>query len=276
MRRRIIVSVLTVSVILNFMLLVACGGTADVATPTPLAAATAGAAQAKAQHWTYEGEEGPADWGKLDAAYALCSTGKQQSPIDLANPVNNDLADISFNYQPASFRLVNNGHTIQANLLKEGDGITLDGVEYKLAQFHFHAPSEHTLNSKHFPLELHFVHKSAEGKLAVVGVLLSEGKHNTALEAVWDNLPGLHDEGSVDLNKPLDVATMLPADHRTYRYDGSLTTPPCSEGVRWNVIAAPVEMDAAQLKTFTDIFANNSRPLQPLNSRPLVEDTVSR
>lgn len=201
------------------------------------------AATAQSAHWTYEGEEGPEHWGEISADYAACGSGKEQSPIDLAGFGEEDLANITFNYQPSKVNILNNGHTIQVNY-DEGSSIDLDGMTYKLAQFHVHAPSEHSVEGKLADAELHLVHKSDDGKLAVVGVLINKGAENAAFKDVWANLPA--DKADVmTVAGTVMAADMLPTVQTTYRYAGSLTTPPCSEGVAWNVMTTPIEMSEA-------------------------------
>ncbi|MFH1523468.1 MAG: carbonic anhydrase family protein [Chloroflexota bacterium] len=239
--------------------LIGLSACSPAATPTPAPV-----------HWTYEGEEGPAHWGDLSPDYAVCSTGKSQSPIDISNPVPQDVANIVFHYQPSKVNIFNNGHTIQVNY-DAGSYLELDGIRYDLLQFHFHAPSEHVINGKLADAEMHLVHKSADGSLAVVGVLINVGADNPAFKTTWDNLPteiGPVQQLSVELN----AADMLPVVQETYSYSGSLTTPPCTEGVKWNVMVEPIEISEAQLATFTHIFEGNNRPVQPLDGRTLIED----
>jgi carbonic anhydrase len=177
-----------------------------------------------------------------------------------------------FHYQPSKVNIINNGHTIQVNY-DPGSYIEIDGVRYDLQQFHFHAPSEHTINGKLAEAELHLVHKSADGKLAVVGILIEVGAENPAFKSTWDNLPVA--KGPVQqLSMEVNAAAMLPAVQETYRYEGSLTTPPCTEGVKWNVMVEPIEMSEAQLAAFTHIFEGNNRPVQPLEGRTLIEDNT--
>jgi len=224
-------------------------------------------------HWTYEGKEGPEHWGKLDEAYAACGAGKSQSPIDVSNPAEKDLGNIAFHYQPSEVNILNNGHTAQVNY-DAGSYIELDGVRYDVAQFHYHAPSEHALNGKLFAAELHIVHKSAEGRLAVVGILLEEGAQNDAYQPFIDNLPkqesDVHDAGVT-----IDAMDLLPAVQTSFRYNGSLTTPPCSEGVNWLLMTTPVELSSDQIHALASLFEEgNNRPVQPLNERPLLEDST--
>jgi len=226
---------------------------------------------AEPPHWTYEGEEGPEHWGALDESFAVCGTGKSQSPIDVSTTNAEDLANISFHYQPSEVNILNNGHTVQVNY-DAGSNIELDGVRYDVVQFHYHAPSEHALNGKLFPAELHIVHKSADGTLAVVGILLEEGGQNKAFQPFVDNLPTEKSDVK-DAGVKINATELLPAVQTTYRYSGSLTTPPCSEGVHWNLMTTPVEISSEQLNALETLFEEgNNRPVQPLNDRPLVED----
>ncbi len=224
-------------------------------------------------HWTYEGEEGPEHWGELDDAYAVCSAGKSQSPVDISATSEQDLTNIVFHYQPSEVNILNNGHTVQVNY-DAGSYIELDGVRYDVLQFHYHAPSEHAVDGKLFPAELHIVHKNADGGLAVVGILLDEGAQNNAYQPFIDNLPTQKSEAH-DAGVPINAADLLPAVQTTFRYSGSLTTPPCTEGVNWLLMTTPVELSADQIHALTSIFEEgNNRPIQPLNDRPLAEDNT--
>ena len=223
-------------------------------------------------HWTYEGEEGPAHWGELDPAYEMCRKGKSQSPIDISSPSVQDFVNIVFHYQPSEVNILNNGHTVQVNY-DPGSYIKLDGVRYDVAQFHYHAPSEHEVSGKLFAAELHIVHKSADGKLAVVGLLLQEGSANAALDPFIDNLPTEKSEVK-DVGVKINIMEFLPSVQTTYRYSGSLTTPPCSEGVSWLVMTTPVELESAQLRKLESLFEANNRPVQPLNDRFVTEDNT--
>jgi carbonic anhydrase len=224
-------------------------------------------------HWTYEGEEGPAHWGELDPSYAACGTGKKQSPIDVTSPKMEDLANIAFHYQPSEVNILNNGHTAQVNY-DSGSYIELDGARYDVAQFHFHAPSEHSIDGKLFAAEIHIVHKNADGKLAVVGILLEDGVQNDAFRPFVGNLPEQKSDVK-DAGVKINAADLLPAEQTTYRYTGSLTTPPCTEGVNWLVMTTPVELSVGQLHALESLFeGGNNRPLQALNDRTLTEDST--
>lgn len=227
-------------------------------------------------HWSYEGEAGPENWGQLDEAYQLCALGTEQSPIDLveASFTQENIEDIAFAYQPSPLVITNNGHTIQVSYdSSTGSDVTLDGEAYELLQFHFHTPSEHALQGDLLGAELHFVHRriGTEGDLAVVGVLLKEGAENAVLARVLDNAP--KEEGETKtFTEMVNAGELLPESGATYRYPGSLTTPPCSQGVKWNVLAEPVELSAEQVDTLFSIIGTSNRPLQPLGDRTLLED----
>ena len=223
-------------------------------------------------HWTYEGEEGPAHWGEIDPTYATCGTGASQSPIDISAPSEKDLANIVFHYQPSEVNILNNGHTVQVNY-DEGSYIELDGIRYNVAQFHYHAPSEHAIDGKLFAAEIHIVHKDAKGQLAVVGIMLEEGAENAAFAPFISNLPTEKTDVK-DAGVKINAADFLPAVQTTFRYSGSLTTPPCTEGVHWLVMTTPVELSTAQLSALDALFDDNNRPLQNLNGRPLAEDST--
>ena len=231
--------------------------------------------------WHYEGAEGPAHWGTLSPEFAACGQGRRQSPIDItrATPV----AAVRTAFPPAELRIahhehvadgINNGHTIQINY-PDAATLMVGGVAYQLTQYHFHSPSEHTVGGKRFPMEMHLVHKSADGTLAVVGVLIAEGAHNSAFDPVWAHLP---QQVGVETHYPamnVDVDALLPAIRTSYRYDGSLTTPPCSEGVSWIVMTTPIELSREQVAAFTHLITGNSRPVQELNGRPILSDAVA-
>ena len=226
----------------------------------------------EAPHWTYEGEEGPEHWGEIDPAYAVCGTGASQSPIDISTPAEKDLSNISFHYQPSDMSILNNGHTVQVNY-DAGSYIELDGTRYDVAQFHYHAPSEHSVDGRSFAAEIHIVHKNAEGKLAVVGILLEEGAENTAFDPFVNNLPAEKSDAK-DTGIKINASDLLPVVQTTFRYSGSLTTPPCSEGVSWLVMTTPVEISAAQLEKLAGLFEGNNRPVQELNNRTPLEDST--
>lgn len=232
-----------------------------------LASSLAFASGAGKPHWGYEGHEGPAHWGDLAAEYATCKTGKSQSPINITSAKPASLADIRFNYQPTVLDVVNNGHTIQVNYAP-GSSIDVGGKQYKLLQFHFHSPSEHTVDGKPYDMVAHLVHQADDGQLGVIGVLIKKGKTNPLIDAVWSYLPkhaGEHKQAETQIN----VADLLPTNHSYYNYSGSLTTPPCSEGVNWMVLQTAVEVSAEQVAAFTNLFSKSVRPVQPVHGRTI-------
>jgi carbonic anhydrase len=221
---------------------------------------------AAAPHWTYEGEEGPAHWGAL-AGNALCGSGVQQSPIDIVKWTQfAPLAGLTFAYAAAPATIKDNGHTVQVDLADATNKLTIAGKDYALLQFHFHAHSEHTIAGVSFPLEMHLVHRAADGELAVVGVLFKMGAANAALAEVFDKMAAAT-ETPVALGAQPDPTALLPANRNGWAYQGSLTTPPCSESVRWHVYSTPVEASAAQMAKFTSRHAISFRPVQGLKGR---------
>jgi carbonic anhydrase len=225
-----------------------------------------------AAHWSYAGAEGPEHWGDLSPDYAACKAGRMQSPINIAAGATGLSAAASGNdytYQAAPLSILHNGHTVQLNYAP-GSSMSVQGEKYDLLQFHFHAPSEHTVDGKPYPMEAHFVHKDSHGGLAVVGVLIEEGAANAALAEAWTHLPAHETPEQMIADVSVNASAVLPADGRYHHYKGSLTTPPCSEGVRWFVLAEPISMSAAQIKKFEDAAGPNARPVQPLNARLLI------
>lgn len=240
-------------------------------SPLVLAAALAVLpALAPAQHWSYEGEAAPANWGKLDPKFVMCALGKNQSPIDLAGFVEADLKPLTLSYSAGASEILNNGHTVQVNYAP-GSSLTVDGRSFELKQFHFHSPSENKINGKQFPLEGHLVHADKDGNLAVVAVMFAEGADNPLLAKLWEKMPGKKGDKSA-LASGLSVAQLLPANKDYYRYSGSLTTPPCSEGVRWLVVKAPSSASKAQIEKFSKaVGVANNRPIQGLNARAVLQ-----
>jgi carbonic anhydrase len=224
-----------------------------------------------AAHWSYDGAEGPAAWAALTADYARCADGSAQSPIAVDHPEDRPLPDLRFDYRTARVAIEDTGHTEQVNV-DPGSSIVLDGVAYRLVQFHYHAPSEHTVDGRSFPAEFHFVHKADGGALAVVGLLVAEGRDNPAWDPILEHLPNRAD-GPVTV-EALDLKALFPGDLATTRYEGSLTTPPCSEGVHWNLLSGIIELSDAQLSLLTSHYDHNNRPVQPRKGRPVVHDST--
>ena len=227
-------------------------------------------APAFAQHWGYSGEAGPENWGKLDAKYVMCALGRNQSPIDLKDFVEADLQSMKQDYKAGAAEVINNGHTVQVNYAP-GSTLTVSGRTFELKQFHFHAPSENRIGGKQFPMEAHLVHADKDGNLAVVAVMFEEGAANPLLNNVWKAMPAKAG-GKAALPAGLSATGLLPSSTDYYRFNGSLTTPPCSEGVWWLVVKKPATVSKAQVDQFSKTlgFANN-RPVQPANARPVLQ-----
>ena len=246
----------------NVVITVACVGLFMTAT------AIAGGHGA---HWGYSGHEGPAFWGDLSHDYAVCKSGRNQAPINISNLTEAELSPIVFQYKSVPLSIVNNGHTVQVNYAA-GSSITVDGHTYNLLQFHFHTPSENTVGGHSFPMEAHLVHGDDAGNLAVVGVLFEKGVENPFIASVWAHMPAKVGEKKELEDIYLNVEGLLPTDRSYYRFNASLTTPPCSEGVRWMVLKNPVPVAAAQTKEFNTLMGgDNNRPVQPVNARPLLQ-----
>ncbi|MDL2355329.1 MAG: carbonic anhydrase family protein [Pseudomonadota bacterium] len=242
------------------------------ARPKPVpggAAAAAPALPRHSEHWSYDGETGPANWGKINADWAKCGTGTRQSPIDLRDGMRVDLEQIVFAYQPTGFNVVDNGHTVQV-AVGMGNFITVQNRSYELVQFHFHRPSEERINGKGTEMVVHLVHKDSEGRLAVVAVLLERGAQNSMIQAVWNNLP-LEKNDTVTASVALDPNQILPAKRDYFTFMGSLTTPPCSEGVLWLVMKQPMQASPAQMALFSRLYPLNARPTQPGGGRVIKE-----
>lgn len=224
---------------------------------------------ANGTHWEYSGEAGPESWAKLTPEYGACS-GRNQSPVDLTGMVNAKLTPLTLSYNKQSAEILNNGHTVQINVAA-GNSIKIDGAQFDLKQFHFHAPSENLIKGKSYPPEAHLVHADKDGNLAVVAVMLEEGKANKLLAQVWQQMPAKTGD-KVALNDKVTAMGLLPAKHDYYRFNGSLTTPPCSEGVRWLVMKKPMSASKEQIAAFARVLTHpNNRPVQALNARTVME-----
>lgn len=221
-------------------------------------------------HWMYEGKSGPDNWGELSNEFITCKTGKFQSPIDIVHPFSAELPPLELNFNTVAEKLVNNGHTLQVTANDE-DEFRLDDQNFILRQYHFHTPSENRINGKSFPLEAHFVHASKEGDIAVLAVMFEVGPENSALTPLLTRLPKEKNH-EVSIDKRFDLRPLFPADLHYYRFSGSLTTPPCTEGLRWIVMKNTVTLSKEQLEMFKQALGHsNNRPLQPLNGRVIVQ-----
>jgi carbonic anhydrase len=221
--------------------------------------------------WSYEGTTGPQHWASLKPEFAACAAGKRQSPIDIQDGARLELEPIKFDYRPSPLRIVDNGHTVQINYA-EGSSISISGVRYDLRGFHFHKPAEERVNGKLYDMVAHLVHQSAEGRLAVIAVLMeSGGTQNDFLSGLWPYLPLESGREIAVPDVTIDVMTLLPESHAYYTYMGSLSTPPCSEGVLWLVMKTPVTISAGQVAVFGKLYKMNARPVQAGNGRLIKE-----
>lgn len=222
-------------------------------------------------HWAYSGATGPSHWASLEHEYATCGKGRGQSPIDIekSRVRGQKLAPLVFNYKPSPLRIIDNGHTIQVNVA-EGSTLRVGADRYTLVQFHFHHPSEEEVDGKRFAMVAHLVHRDSQGHLAVVAVPLQSGVANPAVATLWRNLPRREGHESAPAGVAIDAAGLLPASHAYYGFDGSLTTPPCSEHVHWFVLKSPMTLSAGQIATFAKLYPANARPVQPLNGRAVL------
>lgn len=232
-------------------------------------ASLAAQAEGAGRHWSYHGHGGPERWAELDPAFEACASGMRQSPINIHKTEKADLPPLGFAYGSVSPTFWNNGHTVQVNL-PAGNSLKVADQSYELLQFHFHTPSEEAVGGKRAAMVAHFVHKNAEGRLGVVGVLMQPGKRNAGFDAVFAHLPRAGERITVDDLK-LDLAGLLPTDHGYYSFEGSLTTPPCSEGVSWMVLKSPITVSPGQIRAFRKLVHDNARPLQPLHARVIRE-----
>ncbi|RYF64337.1 MAG: carbonic anhydrase family protein [Comamonadaceae bacterium] len=236
-----------------------------------LCAVTWASAEGAKPHWEYKGKHGAAHWGELEAGFEACARGAAQSPIDIRKTVKEALPALEFQYAAGAPTLVNNGHTVQVNM-PAGSKLVVDGKSMELLQFHFHTPSEEAIGGKRAAMVAHFVHKAEDGGLGVVAVLIQPGKKNAAWEPIFAHLPRVGEQLTVD-QLALHPAALLPENKGYYSFEGSLTTPPCSEGVKWMVLKEPVKLSPQQIKAFRQMYSANARPLQQLHGRVVKEST---
>ncbi|MFC7684872.1 carbonic anhydrase [Ureibacillus sp. GCM10028918] len=225
-------------------------------------------------YWSYTGENGPEQWMNVNSNYEACGRGELQSPINIEIKEGVDqqeavkLAEqISLNYDQAIFTVENIGHTIEANSTTLENSLLINNKEYKLTGIHFHSPSEHQLNGQYFDMEAHLYHKSEEGEMAIIGLFIESGEENLVLAEMWDEIPTDSVEAAKVLKNPVDLQLLLPEQKSVYQYMGSITAPPCTEGVNWFILEQPIEMSDDQINRFSSIFLQNNRPIQELNGR---------
>jgi carbonic anhydrase len=215
--------------------------------------------------WSYEGETGPEHWGDLKPEFIQCKEGKEQSPVDLIYKKPLSDRPLEIHYQPTAATIVDTGHTIQVNFAA-GNVLQVDGKTYTLTNAVFHTASEHTISGNRLPLEIQLNHQADDGSMAVLAVIMIDGSSHPVIEALWQNMP-IQKETEKELNFKIDPSDLIPKTRTYYHYMGSLTTPPCTEGVSWNVFNTPLTLSAEQIKSFRALYPSNNRPAQPLNGR---------
>ena len=227
-------------------------------------------------HWGYSGADGPDHWGDLEPDFAECKSGHRESPIDIVGALPAELAPIHFDYKLSPLRIINNGHTIQINY-ESGSSITVNGTALPLVQFHFHHVSENEINGQKYDMELHFVHSdAAANRTAVVAVFIKSGAENALLRDLWSHIPRETGKEVERKKVVINAADFLPADQNYYTFDGSLTIPPCKEGVTWYVLKTPIVASPAQIAAFARYYPDNARPLQPANGREIRESNFQK
>ena len=219
--------------------------------------------------WDYGPDNGPPVWGRLRPEYAPCAFGDRQSPIDIVDPTRTTLPALAVNYHPMVLSVPSDGHTVEVRYTGE-NWVEVGDTRYELFQFHFHTPSEHTLDGRHFDMEIHFVHRSPRDTLAVVGVWVRRGREHPGVDVLAERLPVVPGQTQQSPGLYVNPAELLPQVRQAVRYEGSLTTPPCSQGVKWFVFTTPVEVSDTQLAAFEAVLGKNNRPVQPLNDRELL------
>jgi carbonic anhydrase len=221
-------------------------------------------------HWSYSGPDNPKRWGKLDPAYSSCALGRTQSPIDVKNAKPSDLPALKIDYHAVPLNIIDNGHTIQVNYAP-GSTVSVGDKTYTLKQFHFHHPAEEHINGKGFPLVAHLVHTDAEGHIAVIVVLSKPGAPNPLIDTLWKNIPAEKDKAQDVASVSVQAQDLLPSEHSYFTFQGSLTTPPCSEGVTWYVLQGHATISPEQVAAFAKIYPMNARPIQPTNGRQILQ-----
>jgi carbonic anhydrase len=244
----------------------------------PLVAAVLVSTGSRAQwktHWTYEGATGAEHWGDLDPEYAACKVGKEQSPIDIQNVEKAELPALQFEYKSGPLKyLINNGYTIRVNYHDapgSGNFLIVGSKRYQLTQFHFHRPSEEYIHGKPYAMEVHLMHAASDGKIVGVTVFLKAGSANTTIQQIWDHMPKAEGKEQEIAGVEVNPAELLPHDVAYYAYMGSVTAPPCTEGVTWFVLKTPVEISPEEIDAFAKLYPHDVRPVQPLNGRVVKE-----
>jgi carbonic anhydrase len=224
-------------------------------------------------HWTYEGPTGAEHWGDLDPGYAACKVGKEQSPIDIRNAEKAELPSLLFAYRSGPLRIVNNGYTAVRVNYAPGNGnvLIVGNKRYELTQFHFHHPSEESVHGKRYDMVIHLMHESSDSKVVGVAVLLKAGRANATVQRLWEHMQKTPGKEELIAGVEVDPAGLLPRDTSYYTYMGSLTAPPCTEGVTWLVLRNPLDISADEIGAFAALYPHDIRPLQPLNGRVVKE-----
>ncbi len=224
------------------------------------------------EHWGYEGTISPEHWGDISKDFRTCKTGKHQSPLNITKAKKLAPQPLIFHYELTPEEVINNGHTVQVSVNSDDDYLTFNGTHYLLKQFHFHTPSENQIEGNSFPLEVHFVHTDKEGKLLVLAVMLKEGKANQEIEKAWRVVSKQQDK-TIKIKSPFNIDKFLPSNKSYYHFEGSLTTPPCTEGVTWLVLKESVTVSKEQVAKFEKLLGHtNNRPIQPLNDRQIDDE----
>ena len=236
-----------------------------------LASYAAWCAAAGGANWSYTGPTGPAKWGSLSKDFALCKSGQTQSPIDIpdADARKGDMPPLLFNYKPSTLRIIDNGHTIQVNYAPDS-WVTVEGKRYDLIEIHFHKPGEEKISGKSYDMSAQLVHRDKDGKLAIVAVLLEQGKENDLIKTLWSHLPQAREKENVVDAVKINALGLLPKNKDYYTFAGSLTTPPCTENVKWFVLKTPTQIASEQIARFARTYPMNARPVQPLNGRDIL------
>jgi carbonic anhydrase len=218
----------------------------------------------------YSGADGPKAWGDLSPAYSTCKLGHMQSPIDIRGAHKEALPAIQFDYKDTALKIINNGHSIQVNYAP-GSWITVGDKKYELRQFHFHHPSEEHIDGRAYDMVVHLVHADADGQLVVVAILLKNGSANGAIQTIWDHLPDKEGQEQDVAGVSINAAALLPQNTGYYEFQGSLTTPPCTEGVTWYVLKTPVDVSRGEVDAFAKLYPHNARPIQSAAGRRILE-----
>ncbi len=233
-----------------------------------IAGVTGEAHHAEHPHWGYNGAGAPDHWGDIDPKFRMCKLGVNQSPVDLNRFIDAKLPKLKIYYAGIAFDVINNGHTIKVNTQGRNE-VIVDGKKFSLVQFHFHTPSENKINSKQFPMEAHFVHKSDDGEYLVIALMFEKGEENKALQKMLNDVSAKVGE-SKKLHEMFNPGELFPRKLDYYRFEGSFTTPPCTEGVRWIVLKNPVTASKEQIEKMHKVMGNNNRPVQPLKARVIL------